>query len=64
MSKAHRGSGIRELVKNGRSECPVCKRTGIKTLYEVEAGEKKLKTCKQCKAAVSNGKKQEELAKL
>jgi len=64
MSKAHRGSGIRELEKSGRSTCPVCKRSGIKTLYEQEINEKKFSVCKQCKAAIAKGKKQEEIAAL
>ena len=64
MSKAHRGSGIRELVNSGRGTCPVCKRSGIKVLYEHEAGEKKISVCKQCRSAIAHGKKQEELAAL
>jgi hypothetical protein len=57
MSKAHRGKGIRELVSRGRGECPVCKRINVKVLYELEAGETKVKVCKTCKAAVKHGKK-------
>jgi ribosomal protein L37AE/L43A len=57
MSKAHRGKGIRELAFHGRGECPVCKRNNVKILYEVEAGEAKVKICKTCKAAVAHGKK-------
>ncbi|MDR1468787.1 MAG: hypothetical protein LBT00_05790 [Spirochaetaceae bacterium] len=57
MSKAHRGKGIRELVSGGRGECPVCKKRGVKVLYEVESGEKKVKICKTCKAAMKHGKK-------
>ena len=57
MSKAHRGFGVRELVKSGRGECPVCKRTGIKVLYEYEKDEKKYMICKQCKVAVTRIKK-------
>jgi ribosomal protein L37AE/L43A len=57
MSKAHRGKGIRELVSRGRGECPACKRTNVKILYEMEAGEAKIKICKTCKAAVAHGKK-------
>jgi hypothetical protein len=57
MSKAHRGKGIRELVKCGREICPVCKRSGVKTLYEHESGELKIKICKICKAALKHGKK-------
>ena len=64
MSKAHRGHGIDELVRKGRGPCPVCKRSGIKLLYEVEIGEKKLQVCKQCKAALAHGKKSEEVAAL
>ena len=57
MSKAHRGKGIRELQSRGRGECPVCKRNNVKILYEQEAGEKKVKICKTCKAALKHGKK-------
>jgi len=57
MSKAHRGKGIRELASHGRGECPVCNRRNVKTLYEQEAGEKKVKICKTCKAAIKHGKK-------
>ena len=64
MSKAHRGAGVRELTKSGRGPCPVCKRTGIKVLYEQTINEKKLSVCKQCRAAISHGKMQEEIAAL
>lgn len=64
MSKAHRGAGIRELVKSGRGTCPICKRTGIKVMYEQDVNEKKFTTCKACSAAIKNGKKQEEIAAL
>lgn len=57
MSKAHRGKGIRELASRGRGECPVCKRNSVKILYEIEAGEAKVKVCKTCKAALAHGKK-------
>ncbi len=56
MSKAHRGSGIRELIKSGRGACPLCSRTGIKLLYEVEKDGKKIKICKECSKAVAHGK--------
>lgn len=58
MSKAHRGAGIRTQLNRGRGECPVCKRTGIKVVYEVAAGENKVFICKQCKAGLASGKKQ------
>jgi len=64
MAKAHRGAGIRELTKSGRGTCPVCKRDGIKLMYEREAGEKKIMVCKQCEAAIKHGKRSEELAAL
>jgi hypothetical protein len=64
MSKAHRGSGLRETVSSGRGTCPVCKRTGIKVVYEQEINEKKYFICKQCRAAIAHGKKQEEIAAL
>jgi hypothetical protein len=62
MSKPHRGKSIRELASRGRGECPVCKRGGVKILYEQDAaagsaGGKKIKICKTCKAAIKHGKK-------
>ena len=57
MAKAHRGKGIRDQYAHGRGECPVCKRSNIKTLYEQEAAGQKFKICKTCKAAIKNGTK-------
>jgi len=57
MSKAHRGKGIRELFARGRGTCPVCGASGIKVLYEQDAGDQKVKVCKPCKAAIKHGKK-------
>jgi len=57
MSKAHRGKGIRDQYAHGRGECPVCKRTNIKILYEQESDGQKFKICKVCKSAVKSGKK-------
>jgi ferredoxin len=57
MSKAHRGKGIRELFAHGRGSCPVCSRNNVKILYEQDAGDKKIKICKTCRAAVKHGKK-------
>jgi len=57
MAKNHRGKGIRDQFAHGRGECPVCKRNNVKILYEHDAGGKKIKTCKTCKAAIKNGKK-------
>lgn len=64
MSKAHRGKGLREEVKRGRGTCPVCKRTGIKTVYEKEVNEKKFNICKQCNVAIAAGKLKEAVAAL
>ena len=64
MSKAHRGFGIRELVSKGRGDCPLCKRSGIKLLFEQNLNEKKVMVCKQCKAALSHGKMQDAVAAL
>ena len=56
MSKAHRGKGIRAQVKSGRGVCPICKRSGVKVVYEVN----KLLVCKMCrKKALEQGKKAE-----
>ncbi|MDR2211774.1 MAG: hypothetical protein LBO65_09990 [Spirochaetaceae bacterium] len=57
MSKAHRGKGLRELASRGRGTCPICKRDGVKVLYELEIEGVKYKVCKTCKAAVGHGKK-------
>jgi hypothetical protein len=57
MSKAHRGKGIRDQFAFGRGECPVCSRSNVKILYEQDAGDKKVKVCKVCRAAIKHGKK-------
>lgn len=62
MAKAHRGFGIRELPNRGRGECPICKRTGIKVVYEREINGKKVMVCKPCRVALSRGKFEEKVA--
>jgi hypothetical protein len=57
MSKAHRGKGILDQAAHGRGVCPICKKEGVKVLYELESGETKMKVCKTCKAAIKHGKK-------
>ena len=57
MSKAHRGKGLITLHKGGRATCPVCSRTGVKVVYEIQYKEKAIKICKNCKASLANGKK-------
>lgn len=54
MSKAHRGTGIRNEFNSGRGTCPICKKTGIKVLYEATIDEKKVKICKTCNATKKN----------
>lgn len=64
MAKSHRGAGILDQPNRGRGDCPLCKRTGIKVMYEREAGEKKVMVCKQCNAALKNGHMQDALKAL
>ena len=54
MSKAHRGTGLRKTLNHGRGTCPICKTTGIKTVYEYELDGKKVQICKFCKANLKN----------
>lgn len=56
MSKAHRGKGLIEVAAHGRGSCPVCKREGVKVLYEQEVEGQKVKICKTCKATIANKK--------
>lgn len=58
MSKAHRGKGLKSETPNGgRGTCPMCKRTGIKTIYEVvDSNEAKMNVCKECSKAIKNKK--------
>ncbi len=54
MSKAHRGTGIRQEPNHGRGTCAICGKSQIKTLYDQEIDGKKVKICKYCKAALKN----------
>jgi len=63
MSKNHRGTGLRSLPSHGRDECPVCHKTNIKVLYEVEIDGQKVKVCKFCNAAMKNKARKEAPAK-
>ena len=55
MAKAHRGKSVREAQQKTtgqriRGTCPLCKRTGVKLLYDVTLpGDVKTKVCKQCR---------------
>jgi hypothetical protein len=64
MGKTHRGKGLKEQVRNGRAQCPVCKREAVKVVYETQIKDKTVKVCKTCKAAIANGKYQKELEAL
>lgn len=54
MSKAHRGTGIRNEVNHGRGKCPRCGKENIKVLYEKEIDGAAAKICKYCNAALKN----------
>lgn len=54
MSKNHRGTGIRTLPTHGRGVCPICKKEGIKVLYEQTIDGQQVKICKYCNAALKN----------
>ena len=60
VGKTHRGKGLKDQKRGGRTECPICKRTAVKVVYEVTVKEKTIKVCKTCKASLANGKKQKE----
>jgi hypothetical protein len=60
MAKTHRGKGLKPVLNHGRGTCPICKRTGVKVVFEVTLKEKTVKVCKTCKAALGHGKKQKE----
>ena len=60
MGKTHRGKGLKDQKRHGRTECPICKRTAVKVVYEVTVKEKTIKVCKTCKASIANGKKLKE----
>jgi hypothetical protein len=53
MSKNHRGKGIKEKPRSGRGTCPVCKRTGVKVIYEREIDKVKTNICKICNSVLS-----------
>jgi hypothetical protein len=60
MAKTHRGKGLKPVLNHGRGTCPICKRTGVKVVFEVTLKEKTVKVCKTCKAALGHGKMQKE----
>lgn len=56
MGKTHRGKGLKDQVRQGRGVCPVCKRTGVKVVFEAQVKDKTIKVCKTCKASIAHGK--------
>jgi len=65
MSKAHRGKPLKEESRrSARGDCPLCKRSAIKLLYQHEIDNKKFTICKQCHSAVKSGKLKEAIAAL
>lgn len=62
MSKNHRGAGIRNLPSRGRGTCPICHRTGVKIIYEVEIDGQKTMICKRCNATMKNKARKEKKA--
>jgi hypothetical protein len=64
MGKTHRGKGLKDQIRNGRTACPICKRTAVKVVYEIQVKDKTIKVCKTCKAAIGNGKYAKEVEML
>jgi len=50
MPKPKRGKNAK-VIKNWRGTCPLCKRTGVKVLWEKTDDDQKLKVCKRCGVA-------------
>ncbi len=64
MSKAHRGTGIRNEANHGRGKCPRCGKENIKVLYEKEIDGNTVKVCKFCNAQLKNiARKEAKIAK-
>jgi hypothetical protein len=50
MAKRYRGKTLNKLLANGRGECPLCHRTGIKLLYPHRTDTNQLiNVCKNCR---------------
>ncbi|PKL27101.1 MAG: hypothetical protein CVV46_13420 [Spirochaetae bacterium HGW-Spirochaetae-2] len=54
FSFARRGSWLKHIEEPG--DCPVCKRTAIKVMYEQSLDGAKTMVCKQCNAALKHAK--------
>jgi hypothetical protein len=55
MPKPKRGK-FAKLVAGWRGTCPLCKRTGVRVLWDTTEGDQKLKVCKRCDAQIRNKK--------
>lgn len=54
MAKPNRGSAIRFMngkPGRGRGICPLCKRTGVKLLWNATVDGNTTEVCKRCKSA-------------
>lgn len=60
MSKAHRGTPLKQENPNSRGKCPVTGQGGVKLLYEQEINGKKVMISKMGKATLANQKKRED----
>lgn len=50
MAKTLRGRNLRNSSEWNRGQCPNCKRTGVKLLWDsTNENGKEIKVCKQCK---------------
>jgi rRNA maturation endonuclease Nob1 len=47
MAKTKRGNNIKKIL-NWRGICPVCKRTGVKLLWDKLSEDGTIKVCKVC----------------
>ncbi len=61
MSKGHRGKGLKEKPKGGRGVCPVCKREGVKVIYEREIDKVKTNVRKICNTKLAKQAKASEV---
>ena len=60
MSKAHRGTPLKEEEANGaRGKCPITGKTGVKLVYEHEVDGKKMMISKAAKATLANQRRRE-----
>jgi len=50
MAKANRGRNLRNSEEWNRGQCPICRRTGVKLLWDhTKEDGKEIKVCKGCR---------------